>query len=565
MLASLSWIIGPAEGVLAYVSILIHEMGHYLPAKILQIWRKWEGRSLIRRVFIRPILLVTEIRADHELSFSPTEQIIFQLGGPMANLITAAIAFVFIFNVPEQWQSFFVKINLFNFFVNILFGYDGEKIKRLWEKGKVVKEMEAFYPIASFVESIRVVSSSSYLVRTQNSVYGIYESTNAPEIKKFEYAAPEIKDGVWISVTGRLIKNLTGQSYFSVGDKNYALYEIENFPDALLPPRPAPARFELRKPVTEAKVETVLEFTRSELRLDIKPMNESELRAYVSTTEWRNFFRDFREQSLPVRFEEYSAGFLVEILSELLGRTVYSENAGILPVMPESTIARIFEKQKANITPDGAHWLESSFSEQGKVILDPLWLDKLISKSPSTLFVLLKALQKFQVEKGIEKPSIAVPGTKEILDKISAALQRKNNGLSAEEKQALDYKNLGKLIQIIPENTLSDYIQSNHYGVAVLLDPSHREKFSLGAQFILSPDQVPDEDLMAVAFLIPSLLKAARLVYGLRDSLLQRNELQSHIQDILPGARLDHGSFVIEIAQYIQGILIQQHLIEAAA
>ena len=91
----------------------------------------------------------------------------------------------------------------------------------------------------------------------------------------------------------------------------------------------------------------------------------------------------------------------------------------------------------------------------------------------------------------------------------------------------------------------------------------------LGAQFILNPGnpgEVPEPDLVALALVILALLKPAALVRGIKNNPLEQMQiLKPYIQQIIPGASPQGRSFIIQLAQYIQQVLINEHLVEASA
>ncbi len=313
---------------------------------------------------------------------------------------------------------------------------------------------------------------------------------------------------------------------------------------------------------------------RSEAR--VSQSTPSDLIKQIITSEVKETFEGPRERILPLRFEDYSTAFLVKVLTQLLHQPVYSEKAGILPPVIESRLSRALGEGRVVPTSRFPSWMQNIASEQGRVLLDSVWLERLTQKSPRALYILLTSLQKFQGahHHKAQETLIAVVGEKEgLLRQIQEALSRKENGLNEwEEKPAaknLLIPHLEELIQVIPRQTLQSYIDSHDYGVATLL-PAGSEFLAglpLGAQFILNPGEVPEPDLVALAFVIPALLKAAALVRGIKKNPIEQMRiLKPFLQQLLPGASPQGvRGFIIQLALYIQQVLINQHLVQVSA
>jgi len=221
-------------------------------------------------------------------------------------------------------------------------------------------------------------------------------------------------------------------------------------------------------------------------------------------------------------------------------------------------------------------------------------MDRLIEKSPRALYLLLSALDKLRPKSG--EPLIAVagaearrtvgwtvrePGTRgqtraeEIYGRIAGALRReqgrfKENGLSGEEKLEAGHflagSRLRELIQILPAAGVTDFIRENQYGVTALLSGWDSSRGAPeAAPFVLDPGEVHENDLVAVPFLVASLLTAAPLVRGVRDRAERIRLLEARIDGIVPGARPFGRGFVISLAEYVEQVLVKTHLLEASA
>ena len=312
------------------------------------------------------------------------------------------------------------------------------------------------------------------------------------------------------------------------------------------------------KPVMEANFLKAVA-GRSEMRLPLAP-------------EIAVAFRVYRAQLLPLRLETYGTRALVALLSGLLNRTIYSERAGILQPRVESVLAARLGRGTVSVTPAGQQQL-SQMSAEGRVLLESAWMEKLIQKSPRALYVLLTALDQFQSTHALTQPLIAVSGKDSLLEEIARALQKSTSGLNAEEKAEarhfLEPGRLRQLVQILPPEKIPQYIREQNYGVATLstAGSSWLAALPLGAQFLLDPSQVAGEDLMALAFLIPSLLKAAQEVRGIEGAALQKAALIRNLQQIVWGAFPQTGGqgFAIRLSAYIENVLVNRRLVDLSA
>ncbi len=310
------------------------------------------------------------------------------------------------------------------------------------------------------------------------------------------------------------------------------------------------------------------------VRHEVRTPPRSEVRNLL-TPAVRTAFEKLREQTLPLRFfEQWDTKTLVAVLSVLLGRPVYWEKAGILAPEAEKVITKAFGEAPVTAAAKYPYWLASTVSDQGRVILDEAWTSQLIENSPKTLFVLLKALAEFQMRHPLREPLMAVIGEKQtFFRRVQEALKRKDNGLSAPEKDEADRKffendfaGLRQHIQVIEKAGVSQYIKTHDAGVAVLAGSFGRFNGMLpAAKFILDPSQMDEKDLIMAAFVIPSLLKAAALIRGVKDPQEQVKLLTAHLDQIVPGATAKGHSFMIEIAHYMREIMLGERLIEIAA
>ncbi|MBI5409383.1 MAG: hypothetical protein HZA14_08460, partial [Nitrospirae bacterium] len=280
---------------------------------------------------------------------------------------------------------------------------------------------------------------------------------------------------------------------------------------------------------------------------------------------------EISERALPLRyFASFDNQFLVNLLSKLLGRHVYSEKAGIRPPSPESALDEELGLGEISATDAFYRRMDAQAEDSGHVLMDAGWIERLILKSPRALYILLSALDKFQARQGVQKPVVAVAGGEEIYERIRAALLRKDNRLNWEEKlevkHFLEPSRLKELVEVVSPDEMGRFIQTNDYGVAVLISGSESPLAGrLGAQFMLALESVHDHDLVAVPFLIPVLLKAAQLIRGISDPEEQARLLESSIQNILPGAQRQGQAFIIQLAQYIEQVIIREHLVKVSA
>lgn len=289
-------------------------------------------------------------------------------------------------------------------------------------------------------------------------------------------------------------------------------------------------------------------------------------------------FSEYRAETLPLRFEAYDARFLVDVLTRLLGRAVYSERAGILPPVSENILEKRLGAGRLILSARFAGWLNAQAADAGHVLVDSRWIDHLLDKNPRALASLLMALDGLQgqaTRSGARRPLIAVIGNDEIYQRIIRGLQKdqqpfRENGLDWKEKLAnghfLQPSRLKELIQVVPAGKVNDYVELNHFGVAALLaGDAQKPEWHSAVQFLLDPRSVQDHDLMAVVFVIPALLKAAALIRGIKDPAERIRKLREAIDQIVPGASSQGDGFVIQLAEYIDQIVVKERLLEASA
>ena len=325
----------------------------------------------------------------------------------------------------------------------------------------------------------------------------------------------------------------------------------------------------LAKPFRPADVQSLLGQIQKDLAKDKEEKERSEVRVLKNLPDAvRIVIKQYREYILPLWFEkEYGPEVLAEILRELLGRPVYAEKAGIIPVEPKPllrTEGRIITTSR--IQP----WLKQiveapSLTHSGRAIFDSAWLDQFL-RTPRALYLLLKSFEPFQAVS--REPFIAFVGDAFLIkNKIRSALERQNNGLTAEEKieaQAL-VKNFDQLVKILLPEQVAEYVQVHENGVAILrANQSLISETSSAAHFILEPNAIAPRDVPVVALTAPALLKAAALIRGVPLSE-QLKVLKAHMADIFPGTTEQGNAFVIAFASYLAETLQKNEYIATQA
>jgi len=316
----------------------------------------------------------------------------------------------------------------------------------------------------------------------------------------------------------------------------------------------------LAKPFRPADIERLLGQIQKDLAKDKGEKERSEVRSLSAESALKNVtesvrivIEKYRENILPLRFEADGPEFLVGLLRELLGRPVYAEKAGIIPFEPKPLLQ---PEGRIIMTDLFQSWLKQiieapSLSHPGRAIFDAAWLDRFL-EDPRSLYLLLKSFEPFQ--RGGADPFIAFVGDSFLIkNKIRSALQRQNNGLTAEEKievQAL-LRNFERLAKILLPEQAAEYVQAHENGVAILrANESLISETASAAHFILEPNAVAPRDVPVVALTAPALLKAAALIRGVPLSE-QLKVLKAHMEDIFPGATEQGNAFVIAFASYL--------------
>lgn len=306
------------------------------------------------------------------------------------------------------------------------------------------------------------------------------------------------------------------------------------------------------------------------LGLDFSAIMEQE-----ATQEVRKVWEGPRARALPLRWEQYGTRFLVHVLSEWLGETVYAESAGILPPAPKASILRqALGEGRLIPQPSYTEALEKLSSTPAHVLLDSIWLEKLIEESPRALYILLSAVEKLQEKEGMGQIQVGFLGDETLYAQIEEAFRQRqdrfgDNGLNWEEQleaQNFLVPKLRGFVKAVSPYEIADYVRAEQYGVATLVSGQWTLPESIaGANFELNPETVHADDLMTVAMMPLNLFKAAQIVYGITDSAERIRKLKEHLDELFPGANQKGAGFELELAEYIEAILVTNRLIDVSA
>jgi len=156
---------------------------------------------------------------------------------------------------------------------------------------------------------------------------------------------------------------------------------------------------------------------------------------------------------------------------------------------------------------------------------------------------------------------------------------RQNNVRGNRKEEALRFflgmkrrekiENLKKLIEIVSPNQISTFVKENDYGVATLLSSEKiLSELPTAANFILFPEGIHDDDLIAIPFAIPSAFQAARkaaeLILNVPDPSRQSLLLHRAMSRIFPGAMPQGRAFIITIS-IIEQVMLRENLVKVSA
>ncbi len=282
-----------------------------------------------------------------------------------------------------------------------------------------------------------------------------------------------------------------------------------------------------------------------------------------------------RQQILPLRWEAFGLAALALLLENWLGRPVDAGDAEIGLAMQDSILKREFGGQAYATTPAYDEALKRTSEGGTMAVWSTAWLQRFTEDHPRALYLLLTQAQKAADAKALENPLIGFVGDEKVFEQIEHALTRRQGTgpqfLNWEEQlEAREFllPRLRRIVQVIPPDALADFVASRDYGVGTLLDAAAAipDKMA-GANFLLDPASVADEDLMAVALLFPSLLEAARLTQGISDKGMRLRRLQEVIASayLFPGSQPHASGFTLAFETYVQAVLINQRLVASSA
>lgn len=283
----------------------------------------------------------------------------------------------------------------------------------------------------------------------------------------------------------------------------------------------------------------------------------------------RRIFHEVRGQTLSPRFDGLPIEKRKALLEILLGRTVYSEKAGVMVSIPSSAINAAFKNQTVTYTDAFMKDMETSAKAGGIAVLSAEWM-KAIAQSPRAIYLLLDVLERSTPQ--MEGPLVLSVGDESIYQLISAALMQKGTGamqLNWNEKiyaQSHLLPRLKKLIKVISSEEASEFLAAYEYGAAMLsADSISRELPVEGSVFVLEPQSVHVRDLESVVLMLPTLLKAARLVRGvlLKDARIQL--LKENRQHLFPYAVFQNQSFALAFADFIAAEIHNLKVVEYSA
>jgi len=292
---------------------------------------------------------------------------------------------------------------------------------------------------------------------------------------------------------------------------------------------------------------------------------------------FQKLFNGPRQRTLPTRLEALGARALVSMLSELLGVPVYAERAGLGRTLPNDTFEAALGQGRVVTTALYEKIQTEILTQEGRVVIDQAWIETLIRKSPRTLFILLSFAHQFESVRG--EPLLAIVGEEDLLGKIQAALLKKvdardvhlQNQLTLEERQVARNEllpRLRKMIKMLSTHDYQAYLQANDFGVLSLLasDPNSKNLSASAGAFVLAPEDVHTNELVALALLIPTLLKGASLIRDIPTVSERIETLTVAFQDIFPGATHNNGYFSIHsLGNFIQNELLGRRLVELSA
>ncbi|OVE77333.1 hypothetical protein BVX98_03070 [bacterium F11] len=248
--------------------IYIHELGHFLVQKGIQLDGLRKGQSVIRNMALRLFSPQWDLsprvmfNLSFELTMPPRDWVRFSRSGPLADLLLGMISLLLLnISQSKSWESvvtFIFVASLSSFMLNSTIKADGVTTDRF---KRIERFSEAFYEhyggskvIGCDAKSPGTVKfpDNSFYIRTKNEVYWVKHG-NLTETELLEEAEKDTPLKFYSYFIGylpipfkldrELVKTKKGNSTLSFQNETYAVYRVTNFPSELLHPSSREDRF----------------------------------------------------------------------------------------------------------------------------------------------------------------------------------------------------------------------------------------------------------------------------------------------------------------------------------
>lgn len=247
LLLTVGLFLNPMTALLFWLSIFIHEAGHYSLARSISLAGRFDKGPIFKEIVLDPFLFTISWSTYREMQLTFSGRIFIALGGILFNGLSAVGillgalfgAYELSGNVISNPWLFFLYAHLYGAVRSAIpkLGLnDAFQIKTMLSDMALAKSAVKHYKNLSQPTS-EVHDGQNLLIRTHSGFYAIVRGRSPFDRRSIPYTMESIKVKknipLRIEFAGELVITDAGKKTFNHRGKPYALYRVTNFPDEL--------------------------------------------------------------------------------------------------------------------------------------------------------------------------------------------------------------------------------------------------------------------------------------------------------------------------------------------